>query len=113
MDRSIYRICIIVIIVIITGWLGLISLSVFHFLLLSRLVFLLRFLLSALYLLLFPAGSKCLMWRAGIMLDETVGCCFLSEGHAVAGLSRRSFLSTCGGEHGFTIVIRMLRIFKV
>lgn len=47
------------------------------------------------------------------MLDETVGCCFLSEGHAVAGLSRRSFLSTCGGEHGFTIVIQMLGIFKV
>jgi len=97
MDRSIYRIRIIVVIIIITGWLGLISLSVFHFLLLSRLVFLSRLLLSALYLLLFPAGSKCLMWRAGVMLDETVGCCFLSEGHAVAGLSRRSFLSMWRG----------------
>ena len=105
----IYRICIIVII----GWPGLISLSVFHFLLLSRLVFLPRFLLSALYLLLFPASSKCLMWRAGVMLDETVSCCFLSEGYAVDGLSGRSFLSMCGGEHGYTIVIRMLGMFKV
>lgn len=108
----IYRICIIVIIIII-GWPGLISLSVFHFPLPFHLVFLPRFLLSALYLLLFPAGSKCLMWRAGVMLDEIVGCCFLSEGHAVGGLSCCSFLSTCGGEHGHTIVIRILRMFKV
>jgi hypothetical protein len=47
------------------------------------------------------------------MLDETVSCCFLSEGHAVDGLSGRSFLSMCGGEHGYTIVIRVLGMFKV
>jgi len=89
LKRNIYRICIIVIII---DWLDWVSLSVFHFLLLPSLVLLPRF-LGALYLLLFLAGSMYLMWRAGVMLDETVGCCFLSKGHAVGGLSCRSFLS--------------------